>query len=125
MSEMVERVSRAIAPLTWESIDRECDDPFTKPDVVRTRDQVLKRARAAIAAMREPTEAMWAGLARDIVMWRGFRNPTGRELHAYLRGLGREIPDWLTEEIPDNDHMPPKGTVAACIFKAMIDAVLR
>lgn len=72
----------------------------------------------------EPTEAQWGGLARDIVWWLyAHGSPhTGHKLHAFLRNLGRYIPDWLTEEIHDSGHTPPKGTVAAVIYRAMLEA---
>jgi hypothetical protein len=72
----------------------------------------------------EPTEAMWSELARDIVFWLyATRSPHhGSKLHSHLKNLGREIPDWLTKEVPDVDHTPPKGTVAVCIYKAMLAA---
>lgn len=72
----------------------------------------------------EPTQAMWSELARDIVFWMQVTHAPhyGSKLHEFLRNLGREIPDWLTKEIPDVDHTPPKGTVAVCIYKAMLSA---
>lgn len=71
----------------------------------------------------EPTEEMWSGLARAIVMWCQFDAPHyGSKLHQHLKMSGETIPDWLLEEIPDIDHTPPKGTVAACIYKAMVEA---
>ncbi len=72
---------------------------------------------------KEPTEEMWGGLARDIVMWTRFPGrATGQGLHKHLRSIRLEpIPEWLLKEIPDTDNVPPKGTVAACIFKAMIE----
>ena len=69
---------------------------------------------------KEPTEAQWGGLARDLVMWCRFDKPTGAALHTQLKMLGKEIPDWLAREIPNTDTVPPKGTVAACIYKAML-----
>lgn len=58
MSEMVERVARAISPKTW-------DDPVCGG-------LAKEAARAAIEAMREPTEAMMkAGEACD-EMWDEF-----------------------------------------------------
>jgi hypothetical protein len=81
----------------------------------------IREAGYAIVPM-EPTEPMWSELARDIVMWDRFPRHTGADLHAHLRSLGRTIPDWLAKEIPDTDQVPPKGTVAACIYKAMIEA---
>jgi hypothetical protein len=71
----------------------------------------------------EPTEAMWGGLARAIVMWWGMGpRPTGALLYKHLELTGETIPDWLRSEIPDTDHVPPKGTVAVCIYRAMLDA---
>jgi hypothetical protein len=72
----------------------------------------------------EPTEGMWAHLARDIVFWL-YATPEphyGSKLHDFLRNCGTEIPDWLSKEIPDTGSTPPKGTVAVCIYKAMIAA---
>lgn len=59
----------------------------------------------------EPTEEMWGGLARDIVMWTRFMSATGRMLHQHLTSLGRDIPEWLLKEIPNNDVVPPHGVV--------------
>jgi hypothetical protein len=72
----------------------------------------------------QPTEEQWGGLARDIVMWTRMHcgRPTGALLHDHLRRLGRTIPAWLVEEIADDDNVPAKGTVAACIYKAMVEA---
>lgn len=76
---------------------------------------------------KEPTEAMWGNLARDIVMWTRFTGiPTGEGLHKHLRSIRPDpIPEWLTKEIPDTNQTPPKGTVAACIYKAMLEAALQ
>lgn len=59
MNEMVERIARAMAeeehPATdWELID----EPYTGDRGALFRDYWRRIARAAIAAMREPTEAM-------------------------------------------------------------------
>ena len=71
---------------------------------------------------KEPTPEMWGELARDIVMWDRFPVHTGLQLHKHLKSIGREIPDWLVKEIPPTDQTPPKGAVAACIYKAMLEA---
>lgn len=72
---------------------------------------------------REPTEAQWGGLARAIVMWWGMGAvPTGALLHQHLTRTGEAIPDWLHAEIPVSTHVPSKGTVAACIYRAMLAA---
>lgn len=72
----------------------------------------------------EPTEAQWGGLARDIVFWLYMTEAPhyGCKLHAFLRDMGSPIPDWLTKEIPDIKHTPSKGSVAICIYKAMLAA---
>lgn len=80
----------------------------------------LKQQEGMVTVPREPTEEMWGGLARDLVMWSRFDRPSGAALYRHLRSVGREIPEWLMSEIKDVDHVPPKGTVAVCIFKAMI-----
>lgn len=73
---------------------------------------------------RQPTEAMWSGLARQIVLWDRSANPRGETLYKQLSMCvgGCPVPDWLREEIPNTGQCPPKGTVAACIYKAMLDA---
>lgn len=73
----------------------------------------------------EPTKEQWSGLARDIVFWLymdGSNRPTGEKLHKHLKRSGVPIPDWLAKEIPDVDYVPEKGTVAAVIYKAMVEA---
>lgn len=84
-------------------------------------------ARRAIAAMREPSEAMWSGLARDIIMWMdtGGRK-TPRSLFEHLDLIGRDVPEWLKNEAEfgNLDHVPSKGTRAVIIFRAMVEAAL-
>lgn len=84
--------------------------------------QMLPKGYCIVPA--EPTEPMWGHLARDIVFWNRYGKHNGTELHAHLKSLGRETPEWLAKEIPDTDQVPPKGTVAACIYKAMLEAYL-
>ncbi len=115
MSEMIERV-KAATLAAWGSFG---EVPFLLYD--REAEAI---ARAAIDAMRNPPEQMWDGLARDLVMWARFSCPTGSALHQHLRSVGRPAPEWLLKEIPDTTRVPPKGTVAVCIFNAMLDAVL-
>lgn len=72
----------------------------------------------------KPTADMWGELARDIVMWARMGSlATERELLRHLKSIGREIPQWLSNEIRDVDRVPPKGTVSAIIWKAMWYAV--
>lgn len=61
MSEMIERVSRALYPEKWEGHDvcRELHpDYWAFPMEIEDRDRLLARARTAIEAMREPSKAM-------------------------------------------------------------------
>lgn len=93
---------------------------------------VIQIMKEAIAALRpstrgevvetppfEPTEEMWGGLARQIVLWDRFNDRSGYTLHRNLKATGHEVPEWLAKEIPATTQVPPKGTVAACIWKAM------
>lgn len=71
-----------------------------------------------------PTEAMWGGLARDIVFWMRVHpnDHSGQSLHAFLRNIRRhDLPSWFEAEIGDNTSVPPKGTIAAVIYRAMIE----
>lgn len=71
---------------------------------------------------RIPTEPMWGGLARSIVMWQRM-NPqgSGKSLHKHLDYSYGGVPSLVTKEIPDTDHVPPKGSIAIIIYQAMID----
>jgi len=69
-----------------------------------------------------PTEVMWGGLARDIIMWTRFDRPSQRSLLKHLASVGTQIPDWLATECRDIDHVPPKGSVAVWVYRAMLDA---
>jgi hypothetical protein len=76
----------------------------------------------------EPTQAMWGGLARDIMMWLSFSDrPTPQSLLNHLRRAGREIPAWLLEEdeMKALDHSMSKGTRVTIIYKAMLEACRR
>lgn len=68
------------------------------------------------------SEDMWGGLARQIVMWNRFADPTGHALYQHLHWSGWDIPDWLREMIPNTNHVPPKGAVCGAIYRAMIEA---
>lgn len=70
----------------------------------------------------EPTEQMWDGLARQIMVWLKFDGRrTPRRLFAHLTLVGETIPTWLTEELEfkDLDHVPSKGACCAVLYKAM------
>jgi len=125
---MLEKVAQAI-----HEADPECgfqaDDPSTHwrsdrypPEVW---DITASIARAAVEPLMKPTETQYFELARDIVMWLDMADGrSGAMLHLHLTRLGRQIPDWLAEEIPNSSHAPSKGTVAACIYKAMLKVIL-
>lgn len=71
-----------------------------------------------------PTEAQWGGLARAIVMWLDFESKTPAALFQHLERSGEPIPQWLRDEseLQRPDHVPSKGTRAAIIYRAMIEA---
>lgn len=77
-----------------------------------------------LASLREPSEAMWGGLARDIVFWLDTTDKrTPRSLFEFLGNVGREVPEWLKAhmEMANLDHAISKGTRAIIIFLAMLD----
>lgn len=74
-----------------------------------------------------PTGEQWGGLARDIIMWHDMNeggNKTPRALFKHLEILGHEVPQWLRDEpeMRNIDHVPSKGTRAAIIYRAMVEA---
>lgn len=71
----------------------------------------------------EPNDAQCGETARDIVMWWSFSPPTGDALYKHLRRCGRLIPSWLPDLIADRMYVPPKGAVAAAIYRAMLDEI--
>lgn len=73
----------------------------------------------------EITEAMWGGLARDIMMWLDMSPKTPRALFKHLERIGREVPQWLRDEpeMKHLDHVPSKGTRCVLIYKAMRERV--
>jgi hypothetical protein len=119
MKDMIERVRLGLV-LAAASVERD----------VRLSDltdgEMSALARAAIEAMAEPTDAMWDGLARSIMMWLDMEPRTPRALFQHLKRSGRGIPKWLTDEpeMQRLDHVPSKGTRCVIIYRAMIDAVL-
>lgn len=72
----------------------------------------------------EPTEDQWGGLARKIVMAWDMDCNTPRKLFDYLELACVEIPLWLRAEpeMQNLDHVPSKGTRAAIIYWAMLEA---
>lgn len=54
MTDMVERVARALCPTSWANLDK----GLARPGDDAVRDRSLELARAAIEAMNPPTEEM-------------------------------------------------------------------
>jgi hypothetical protein len=125
MSEMIERVARAITTVNGIDPDVQAStfSDWPKPNWHCN----ISHARAAINAMQEPTEAQWDGLARQIIMWMDMEPKTPRALFKHLERSGYEIPQWLRDEpeMKNLDHVPSKGTRAVLVYRAMIDAALR
>lgn len=110
--EMVEKVARAIDPLVWA---RDGDYPAERARIEARRFTSLTQARAAIAAMREATDAMTEA-ALDEAGWRA-------EPYTAPRESGVPIGQDLTED--EAAYINNQGkTAMADSFRAMIDAAL-
>lgn len=76
----------------------------------------------------EPTPDQFGGMARDIIQWMRFtesKNQHSDSLVKWLKDTGNEIPAWLYSESEINNlskHVISKGTIAAIIYKAMLEA---
>ena len=76
----------------------------------------------------EPTTEQFGGIARDIIQWLRFtdsKDQHSESLNKWLKDMGREIPNWLSSEPEVNHlskHVLSKGTIAAIIYKAMLEA---
>lgn len=76
----------------------------------------------------EPTPDQFGGMARDIIQWLRFtesKNQHSESLVKWLKDMGNEIPAWLYGESEINNlskHVISKGTIAAIIYKAMLEA---
>lgn len=75
-----------------------------------------------VTVPRVPTEAMWDGLARAIVMWMDMGDKTPRALFKHLDRSGIAAPQWLRDELEMRalDHVPSKGTRAVLVYRAML-----
>ena len=77
----------------------------------------------------EPTAEQYGGLTRDIIQWMRFTPSSdqhSQSLIEWLKNMGNEIPSWLMGENEINHlskHVLSKGTIAAIIYKAMLEAV--
>ena len=76
----------------------------------------------------EPTVDQFGGMARDIIQWMRFtdsKDQHSESLVKWLKDMGNEIPSWLYSESEVNHlskHVISKGTIAAIIYKAMLEA---
>ena len=76
----------------------------------------------------EPAAEQYGGLARDIIQWMRFTPSSDQHsesLIEWLKNMGNEIPSWLMGENEINHlskHVLSKGTIAAIIYKAMLEA---
>ncbi|NML11285.1 hypothetical protein HHL08_14210 [Sphingobium sp. AR-3-1] len=116
----VERVARAM-----------CADAGFDPNEIMANDGPRWRyyeplAIAALKELRDPSELQWGGLAWQIIMWMDMKPTTPRTLFRHLECSGREVPQWLRDEpeMKSLDHTPSKGTRAALVYRAMIDAAI-
>lgn len=88
----------------------------------------MRMADAAIAAvldaMQEPSEAVWDGLPRDLIMWMDMESKTPRGLFRHLKLCRGHVPEWLTKEpeMGNLDHVVSKGSRAVLVWKAMLSA---
>lgn len=73
-----------------------------------------------------PTEEMWGGLARQIMMWLDFDGrPTPESLLKHLERCAEEIPQWLRDEpeMQNPNHVLSKGTRCVLLYRAMVDPI--
>jgi hypothetical protein len=130
---LVERVARAMCQgqgYQWDGKRTSWNNvaPETCVDDIPGKTFYREAARAALAevyaALREPTEGMHDGLARDLIMWHDMGTKTPRALFHHLEMLRRPIPDWLRNEpeMQALDHVPSKATRAVLIHRAMTEA---
>jgi hypothetical protein len=99
----------------------------------RTIEELQAATRAALPegwklVPVEPTTEQYGGLARDIIQWMRFTPSSdqhSQSLIEWLKNMGNEIPSWLMGENEINHlskHVLSKGTIAAIIYKAMLEA---
>ena len=76
----------------------------------------------------EPAVEQFGGMARDIIQWMRFTPSSdqhSQSLIEWLKNMGNEIPSWLIGENEINHlsrHVISKGSIAAIIYKAMLEA---
>jgi hypothetical protein len=92
-----------------------------QPEIDR---RVAEERAKLLERLREPSDEMCVGLARDIMMWLDMDPKTPRALFKHLERISREIPQWLRDEpeMQSLDHVPSKATRCAIIWQAMMTA---
>lgn len=108
MSEMVERVAKVLYARKCAEIAADPTAAYRGPfspfeELLKAKDAYLDDARAAIAAMREPTDEMWDAGAEN------------------LYGVSRE----KAIEYAKEDKFESDGHKAEEIWQALIDAALK
>ena len=93
---MVERVARAMYPGLYEMSISDTD-AIGEQNIEVAKNRALRQARAAISAMREPTEGMMKA---------------GIEAHAKADDSGIDDKPWMPDTLPST-------------YRAMIDAALK
>ena len=110
----------------------------TLADIAHQQSKIIAKLRESAKAQAlpdgwkpvpvEPTEQQFGGMARDIIQWLRFtesKNQHSESLVKWLKDMGNEIPDWLYKESEINHlsrHVISKGTIAAIIYKVMLEA---
>lgn len=118
MAEMskVEEVARALC--RQEGEDPDLPTPH-HPTVKHLWEHYIPSARAAIEAMRKPTEKQLDAV-RYLVQWHTFERPTEAALLRHAGCLRKPVP----EGCRDVEHVPPTNMVSYWIHRGIIDAAL-
>lgn len=136
-----ERPSVAEAIAAWNTRSSPCEHSSAKypidperpghcnkcgAEVFPSDQRIRSSPPTALREIEQPTEAMWGGLARDIMMWLDMGDKTPRALFAHLERTGYrgKVPQWLRDEpeMKNLDHVPSKGTRCVLIWRAMEEA---
>ena len=110
----------------------------TLADMVHQQSKIIEKLQKAAKTQAvqegwklvpiEPTAEQFGGMARDIIQWLRFtdsKDQHSESLVKWLKDMGNEIPGWLYSEPEVNHlskHVISKGSIAAIIYKAMLEA---
>jgi hypothetical protein len=103
MSEMIERVARAIDPSLWVVIDRLTKQQYDLAWVADSRRLSFDRAKAAVTAMREPTQLMvkvgrsWSDSDADLIFSKMIDAALDRPMVVSARGRA-QLAKWEAEK---------------------------